>query len=124
MGSRLRDGRSVLLVSAGGSDARTDASGMMAGLPCPGADSGMRNQAGAYMKRGRNDACPLYTMMRTFRMNRARARARTPDAAWAGSRRPGGRPQLGATRVASPPSPRVSSLFTRPNFEVECGVKS
>ena len=37
MGSRWRDGRSVLLVSAGGSDARTDASGMMAGLPCPGA---------------------------------------------------------------------------------------
>ena len=34
MGSRLRDGRSVLLVGAGGSDARTDASGMMAGLPC------------------------------------------------------------------------------------------
>ena len=37
MGSRWRDGRSVLLVSAGGSDARTEASGMMAGLPCPGA---------------------------------------------------------------------------------------
>ena len=38
MGSRWRDGRSVLLVSAGGRcDARTEASGMMAGLPCPGA---------------------------------------------------------------------------------------
>ena len=29
MGSRWRDGRSVLLVSAGGSDARTEASGML-----------------------------------------------------------------------------------------------
>ena len=37
MGSRRLDGRSVLLVSAGGSDARTEASGMMEGLPCPGA---------------------------------------------------------------------------------------
>ena len=35
MGSRWRDGRSTLLVSAGGSDARTEASGMMAGFPCP-----------------------------------------------------------------------------------------
>ena len=32
-----RDGRSTLLVSAAGSDARTKASGMMAGFPCPGA---------------------------------------------------------------------------------------
>ena len=29
MGSRWRDGRSVLLVSAGGSDARTEASGFL-----------------------------------------------------------------------------------------------
>ena len=34
-----RDGRSTLLVSAAGSDARTKASGMMAGFPCPGAHS-------------------------------------------------------------------------------------
>ena len=48
-----RDGRSTLLVSAAGSDARTKASGMMAGFPCPcAATKAAGGSARAKMPRG------------------------------------------------------------------------
>ena len=61
MGSRWRDGRSVLLVSAGGSDARTEASGMM-----------------AYPARVPPPKPPAVAHARRYRVARAAARGRPP----------------------------------------------